>query len=76
MKKLSFKEFRSRALDAGFLIAPFHNPPDLWSIAMELGRREEREACAGIVEQAGEDGYGTLAAAVLIRQRSEKGESK
>jgi hypothetical protein len=29
----------------------------------------EREACAKIVEQAGIDGYGTLAAALLIRER-------
>ena len=29
----------------------------------------EREACAGVVEQAGLDGYGTLAAALLVRER-------
>ena len=29
----------------------------------------EREACAKIVEQAGIDGYGTLAAALLVRER-------
>ncbi len=29
----------------------------------------EREACAKIVEQAGLDGYGTLAAALLVRER-------
>ncbi len=29
----------------------------------------EREACAKVVEQAGIDGYGTLAAALLIRER-------
>lgn len=50
MKRLSFEEFRSRAMDQGYIIAPFHNPPDLWSIAMELGRREEREACAKLCE--------------------------
>ena len=31
----------------------------------------EREACAQTCEQAGIDGYGTLAAAALIRKRSE-----
>ena len=29
----------------------------------------ERKACAKVVEQAGIDGYGTLAAALLIRER-------
>jgi hypothetical protein len=29
----------------------------------------EREACAVVVEQAGMDGYGTLAAALLVRER-------
>jgi hypothetical protein len=29
----------------------------------------EREACAKVVEQAGVDGYGTIAAALLIRER-------
>jgi len=29
----------------------------------------EREACARVVEQAGIDGYGTLAAALLVRER-------
>ena len=32
----------------------------------------EREACAKVVEQAGVDGYGTLAAAAMIRARGEK----
>jgi len=32
----------------------------------------EREACAQMVEQAGIEGYGTLAAAVRIRARKEK----
>jgi len=32
----------------------------------------EREACAQVVEQAGIDGYGTLAAAARIRARGEK----
>jgi H2-forming N5,N10-methylenetetrahydromethanopterin dehydrogenase-like enzyme len=31
----------------------------------------EREACALLVEQAGIDGYGTLAAAALIRRRAD-----
>lgn len=51
MKRLSFEDFRSRAMDHGFIVAPFHNPPDLWSIAMEMGRREEREACAKLCEE-------------------------
>jgi hypothetical protein len=29
----------------------------------------EREACAKVVEQAGLNGYGTLAAALLVRER-------
>lgn len=39
----------------------------------DLGRMlaTEREACAQTCEQAGIDGYGTLAAAALIRKRSE-----
>jgi hypothetical protein len=32
----------------------------------------EREACAVVVEQAGMDGYGTLAAALLVRERGNK----
>jgi hypothetical protein len=32
-------------------------------------RESEREACAKVVEQAGMDGYGTLAAALLVRER-------
>lgn len=33
---------------------------------------KEREGCAQTCEQAGIDGYGTLAAAALIRKRSEE----
>ncbi len=33
------------------------------------GVEDEREACAQLVEQAGIDGYGTLAAAAMIRAR-------
>ena len=32
----------------------------------------EREACAKVCEQAGIDGYGTSAAAAMIRARGEK----
>jgi hypothetical protein len=32
----------------------------------------EREECARVVEQAGIDGYGTLAAAAMIRARGER----
>lgn len=35
-------------------------------------KEQEREACAAVVEQAGIDGYGTLAAAVMIRAGGEK----
>lgn len=35
-------------------------------------REQEREACAQAVEQAGIDGYGTLAAAARIRARRKK----
>ena len=38
----------------------------------ELVQADEREACAKVVEQAGIDGYGTLATAAMIRARSEK----
>jgi hypothetical protein len=38
----------------------------------ELVQADEREACAKTVEQAGIDGYGTLAAAAMVRARSEK----
>lgn len=38
----------------------------------ELVIAAEREACANVVEQAGIDGYGTLAAAAIIRARGEK----
>jgi hypothetical protein len=35
----------------------------------ELAAAYEREECAKVCEQAGVDGYGTLAAALLIRER-------
>lgn len=35
----------------------------------QLVAAAERKACAKIVEQAGIDGYGTLAAALLVRER-------
>jgi hypothetical protein len=38
-------------------------------IAVREAVAAEREACARVVEQAGIDGYGTLAAALLIRER-------
>jgi hypothetical protein len=34
--------------------------------------KAEREACAKVAEQAGIDGYGTLAAAAMIRARGNK----
>jgi len=41
---------------------------DLVQIIVEA----EREACAKVVEQAGVDGYGTLAAAAMIRAKREQ----
>ena len=35
----------------------------------KLVEAKEREACAVVVEQAGMEGYGTLAAALLVRER-------
>jgi len=43
-------------------------PDNLESFAA-LVAAAEREACAVVVEQAGIDGYGTLAAALLVRER-------
>jgi hypothetical protein len=42
--------------------------PELEHFA-KLVAAAEREACAKVVEQAGFDGYGTLAAALLVRER-------
>jgi hypothetical protein len=42
--------------------------PELERFA-KLVEAKEREACAVVVEQAGMDGYGTLAAALLVRER-------
>jgi hypothetical protein len=36
-----------------------------------VGRVDEREACAVLVEQMGIDGYGTLAIAAAIRARGQ-----
>jgi hypothetical protein len=38
---------------------------------IERAIETEREACAQLVEQAGIDGYGTLAAAAMIRARGQ-----
>lgn len=44
--------------------------PAFWAWeGWQAGVAAEREACAKVVEQAGLDGYGTLAAALLIRER-------
>ena len=40
-----------------------------WEQFAFLVAAAEREACARAVEQAGIDGYGTLAAALLVRER-------
>ncbi len=42
---------------------------DGWNRALINGAETEREQCAKVVEQAGIDGYGTLAAALLVRER-------
>jgi hypothetical protein len=39
---------------------------------IERAIEAEREACAKVAEQAGIDGYGTLAAAAAIRARGER----
>jgi hypothetical protein len=41
-------------------------------VAIRRAVNREREACALAVEQAGIDGYGTLAAAAMIRARGNK----
>jgi hypothetical protein len=38
-------------------------------VAVREAVAAEREACARVVEQSGIDGYGTLAAALLVRER-------
>ena len=43
--------------------------PREWFRFAKLVAAAEREACAVVVEQAGMDGYGTLAAALLVRGR-------
>jgi hypothetical protein len=40
-----------------------------WFRFARLIAAAEREACAKVVEQAGIDGYGTIAAALLVRER-------
>jgi hypothetical protein len=45
---------------------------DLLKELAQSVREEERELCAQVCEQAGIDGYGTLAAAAMIRARKEK----
>jgi hypothetical protein len=52
--------------DSDFNVVRFYT---LCDRLVELGAAAEREACAVVVEQAGMDGYGTLAAALLVRER-------
>ena len=40
-------------------------------VAIRKAVEREREACAKVAEQAGIDGYGTLAAAAMIRARGQ-----
>jgi hypothetical protein len=42
------------------------------TVLVQRAVEAEREACAQVCEQAGIDGYGTLAAAVMIRARGEQ----
>jgi len=44
--------------------------------AWELGAENERGECANACEQAGVDGYGTLTAAIIIRERGKDDGSK
>ena len=44
--------------------------PREWFRFAKLVEAKEREACAVVVEQAGMEGYGTLAAALLVRERN------
>lgn len=44
----------------------------IFSYAWDEATKAEREACAKVCEQAGVEGYGTLAAAAMIRAREEK----
>ena len=55
------KGFKNRRL---FVMNPEHMAKFAERVAAA-----EREACAKVVEQAGMDGYGTLAAALLVRER-------
>ena len=47
----------------------WHIQTDIVERFAELVAAAEREECAKVVEQAGIDGYGTLAAALLVRER-------
>jgi len=49
--------------------APEIEKVNVYIKALEDAVAAEREACANLVEQAGVDGYGTLVAALLIRER-------
>ena len=57
----------AREVGYGDALADLHAPA-LERFA-KLVAAAEREACAKVVEQAGIDGYGTLAAALLVRER-------
>ena len=55
------------AQEAGLVMYDYYYP-SLERFAA-LVAAAEREVCANLVEQAGVDGYGTLVAALLIRER-------
>jgi len=60
--------FTQQCLDAGFdliLVSMFREK-------LERLVKSEREACALAVEQAGIEGYGTLAAAAIVRSRRQQ----
>jgi hypothetical protein len=74
-KKMNEEDIIKMAREVGFTEAKvpgFEFPVSLYTASIHDIKRlleTEREACARVVEQAGIDGYGTLAAAVLVRER-------
>ena len=61
------EQFRSLCNTYGF--APSRSLRELLDTATAQAKLDAREACAGVVEQMGIEGYGTLAIAASIRAR-------
>jgi len=60
--------WNSESLATGNLY--LQDSPAFWAWeGWQAAVKAEREACAKVVEQAGIDGYGTIAAALLVRER-------